>query len=274
MRTCRLIVNADDFGRSSAINRAVVTAHRDGILTSASLMVAEPAAAEAVELARAHPRLGVGLHLVLTCGRAVLPPSQIAGIANADGAFDVSAPRAGLRYFLRRSLRPQLEAEIAAQFERFHQTGLMLDHVNGHLNLHLHPVILDILVRNAARWGIRALRLTRDPFWFNARLAGGAWGYRASHAFIYWLLAAAARGKLRRAGIRFTPRVFGLLQNTRVDEVFLSRLVARLPEGDAELYSHPDEKRFRHERDALTSPRVRALIAARQIQLVRYQDLT
>jgi predicted glycoside hydrolase/deacetylase ChbG (UPF0249 family) len=203
----------------------------------------------------------------------VLPPDQIAGIANAEGAFDASAPRAGWRYFFQRSLRLQLEAEIAAQFERFDRTGLVLDHVNGHLNLHLHPVILDILVRNAARWGIRAVRLTRDPFWFNARIAGGAWGYRSSHAFIYWLLAASARGKLRRAGIRFTPRVFGLLQNARVDETFLRNLLERLPEGTSEVYAHPSETEFRHELQALVSPGVRERIAGCGIQLLRYQDL-
>src|SRR5262245_37768519 len=168
MSSCRprsLIVNADDFGRSPGINAAVIRAHREGILTSASLMVTGGACAEAVELAHQNPSLGVGLHLTLVCGRASLPPSDVPGLVDADGNFGENAPAAGFRFYFMRSLRPQIEREIEGQFERFHATGLPLDHVNGHLNFHLHPVVFAILTTNAGRWGLRHLRLTRDPFW-------------------------------------------------------------------------------------------------------------
>jgi hopanoid biosynthesis associated protein HpnK len=269
----RLIVNADDFGRSSEINSAVIRAHREGILTSTSLMVTGEACAEAVRIAQQNPSLGVGLHLTLVCGRAALPLSMVSGLADADGNFSSHAPAAGCRFFFKRALRLKIEAEVGAQFERFHATGLPLDHVNGHLNFHLHPTVFSILMANAERWGVRHLRLTRDPFWFNARLAGGAWGYRASHAFIYWLLSAWARGKLRHRGIRFAPHVYGLLQNARVDEAFVARLLSKLPPGDSELYSHPSLSEFRHELEALISPRVKRLVAEQGIQLIRYQDL-
>jgi hopanoid biosynthesis associated protein HpnK len=270
----RLIVNADDFGASSAINAAVRQAHQEGILTSASLMVGGAAWEEAVAIARAHPRLGVGLHLTLVCGRPVLPPGQIPGLLGPDATrLDDRPVRAGLRWFFRPGLRAQLEAEIRAQFERFAATGLRLDHVNGHLNTHLHPVVLDILLAQARAWGIRHLRLTRDPFRLNARLAGGAWGYRLTHALIFHALCARARPRLRRAGIGCTARVFGLLQNGRVDEGYVRRLLARLPAGDSELYCHPGTENFQHELAALVSPRVRDGIAAAGIELVRYQDL-
>lgn len=269
----RLIVNADDFGRSAEINAAVIRAHREGILTTASLMVTGSACAEAVELARQNPTLGVGLHLALVCARAALPPVEIPDLANSTGDFSENAVRAGFRFFFQRGIRPQIEREIAAQFDRFRATGLPLDHVNGHLNIHLHPTVFAILTANAERWGIRGFRLTRDPFWLNARLAGGAWAYRAVHAFVYWWLAARARRELRRRGIHFTRRVFGLLQNARVDEPFVERLLVRLPPGDSELYSHPSLTEFKHELDALLSPRVKSLMAAQGIQLLRYQDL-
>jgi predicted glycoside hydrolase/deacetylase ChbG (UPF0249 family) len=387
--TRRLIVNADDFGASPEINAAVIRAHREGILTSASLMVGGAAFEEAVALAREHPTLGIGLHLTLVCGRPVLPPQQIPGLVRAaarplakptptdsptpspsprpspagrggncgsfsqtvnvsraterdallplpagegrgegerpgsasgpqttshtpetsatrtaisspqeparllspplssirnggvgarrageeERFFDSNPTRAGLRWFFRRSLRPQLEAEIRAQFERFAATGLRLDHVNGHLNTHLHPVVLGILLEHARAWGIRHLRLTRDPFRLNARLAGGAWGYRLSHALIFRALSAWARPRLARAGIGFTDRVFGLLQNGRVDEAFLLKLIAQLPPGDSELYSHPSTGEVRHELTALVSPPVRRAIATGGIQLIRHQDL-
>jgi hopanoid biosynthesis associated protein HpnK len=271
--TRRLIVNADDFGRSPAINAAVLAAHREGILTTASLMVNEPAAAEAVGLARANPRLGVGLHLALVGGRAALPPREIPGLATADGQFSTHAVRAGLKYFFRPTLRGELTREIAAQLSAFGRTGLPLDHVNGHLNLHLHPVVFRILLAGAANGGLRGLRLTRDPFWLNAALAGGAWSYRISHAVIFGLLSVWARPQLRRAGIRHTGRVFGLLQNARVDEAFIEALLPRLPAGDSELYSHPSLTEFRAEFEALVSPRIRALVGREHIQLLRYQDL-
>src|SRR5664279_146259 len=113
----RLIVNADDFGRSASINQAVIRAHRDGILTTASLMVNEPACEEAVALARENPKLGVGLHLTLLCGRSALPPEQIPGLVDAGGEFTSNPAGAGFRYFFRRSLREPLRREIHAQFQ-------------------------------------------------------------------------------------------------------------------------------------------------------------
>src|SRR5437660_7023341 len=104
-RARRLIVNADDFGRSASINQAVVRAHREGILTSASLMVNEPGFPEAVALARENPRLGVGLHLTLLCGHSALPPDKIPGLVGADGSFDENPVRGGWRYFFQSELR-------------------------------------------------------------------------------------------------------------------------------------------------------------------------
>src|ERR1051325_11084523 len=163
----RLIVNADDFGRSSSINAAVIRAHREGILTSASLMVNEPAFEEAVALARQNPKLGVGLHLTLLCGHAALGRDKIPGLINERGEFSDQPVGVGMKYFFKRELREQLREEIRAQFEKFRATGLTLDHVNGHLHLHLHPVIFRLLMEDCERFGIRRMRLTREPFWMD-----------------------------------------------------------------------------------------------------------
>jgi chitin disaccharide deacetylase len=269
----RLIVNADDFGRSSSINEAVIRAHRDGILTTASLMVNETACEEAVSLARQNPNLGVGLHLSLLCGRSALPPQKIPHLVNARGEFTDSPVGAGFNYFSRRSWRPELEQEISAQFDRFASTGLRLDHVNGHLHMHLHPTVLSILLKQASRWGITHLRLTRDPFWLNARIARGSWLYRITHAVIYLVLSARARGQLGRQGIKFTSNVYGLLQNGRVNEDYVAKLLPRLPNGDSELYSHPSLDEFKNEFDALVSRSVKKAVAEQRIELIRYQDL-
>src|SRR6185437_12374639 len=269
----RLIVNADDFGRSRSINQAVVRAHRDGILTTASLMVNGAAADEAVELARQNPRLGVGLHLALVCGTSALKSGEIPGLVDAGGNFSIDPVRAGIRYFFLGRLRPQLEREIAAQFQKFRQTGLKLDHVNGHLHFHLQPVVFGILMRRAREWGVTHFRLTRDPFWFNLQIASGRLFYRASHALIFSMLAPGARRALERQGIRHTGAVFGLLQNARVDEDYATRLIPQLPPGDSELYSHPSLNEFKNEFDALISPRVRSLVEEHDVKLIRYQNL-
>ena len=269
----RLIVNADDFGRSQSINQAVVRAHREGILTSASLMVNEPFAEEAAALARANPGLGVGLHLTLVCGASALPHEQIPQLADARGQFSRHPVIAGWRCFASARCRAQLAREIAAQFEKFHATGLPLDHVNGHLNFHLHPAVFDILMENARPWGITALRLTDDWFGLNARLAPGKWFYRMSHAAIFRALSDRARPVLAIKGIRHTRVVFGLLQNARVDAPFVARLLPALPPGDSELYSHPSLDHFRNEFDALINPTFKTLAAQLGIQLIRYQDL-
>jgi hopanoid biosynthesis associated protein HpnK len=269
----RLIVNADDFGRSASINQAVIRAHREGILRTASLMVNEPSCAEAVALARENPGLGVGLHVSLVCGKSALPPKEIPRLVDDAGNFSGSAPGAGLRFFFDRGVRGQLRAEIAAQFDRFRATGLPLDHVNGHLNLHLHPTILNLLLERSRAWGVRGMRLTCDPIGLNFRLAKGEVFYRLSHGVIFRALSGWARGRLRKNGLAHTGRVFGLLQNGRVDEEFVRALLEELPGGDSELYSHPSLDEFKHEFEALVSPAIVAQVRRLGIELIRYQDL-
>jgi chitin disaccharide deacetylase len=269
----RLIVNADDFGRSSSINRAVIQAHREGILTTASLMVNEPACDEAVALARQNPRLGVGLHLTLLCGRAALAPERIPGLVDSEGNFSNNPAGAGFRYFARPCLREQLRAEIGAQFERFHATGLLFDKVDGHLHLHLHPTVFPLVMEQVEKYKVRQVRWTWDPFWLNARIVKGRWFWRILHAVVFQALCRNARPALERKGIKHTRNVFGNLQDSHVDEAYILGLLERLPTGNSELYSHPSLDQFKHEYDALVSPKVGAAVKALGIELIRYQDL-
>ena len=269
----RLVINADDFGRSRSINEAVIRAHREGVLTTASLMVNEPACAEAVEYAKQNPKLGVGLHLTLLMGHSALPPEKIPGLVNAQGEFSNNPVGVGFRYFFQRGLREQLRAELHEQFKRFRATGLLLDHVNGHLHLHLHPVVFRILMEDAEKLGVRHLRLTRDCLSRSRRMAEGRWFYRVSHALIYDVLSKRSRGALQQRGIQHTQITFGLLQDSHVDEEYILKLLLEIPAGDSELYSHPSMDKFKHEFDALVSPQVKSEIARLGIKLIRYQDL-
>ena len=125
----------------------------------------------------------------------------------------------------------------------------------------------------AAEKEMRRIRLTRDRFWLDNRISSGHLAYRCSHAVIYNLLSWRVRGTLGRRGIRHTDSVFGLLQNANVAEGYFLRLLENMPPGDSELYSHPSLDEFKHEFDALVSPRVKAAVRDHNIKLIRYQDL-
>jgi chitin disaccharide deacetylase len=198
---------------------------------------------------------------------------KIPGLVNSRGEFSNSPVGVGMAYFFQRGLCEQLRAEIRAQFEKFHSTGLPLDHVNGHLHLHLHPVIFKMLMEDAETLGIRHFRFTRDCLARSRRMSGGHLIYKISHTVIYDCLSGRAREPLRQRGIRHAQITFGLLQDSRVDDEYILKLLPELPPGDSELYSHPSLDRFKHEFDALISPRVREQVQKLGIQLIRYNDL-
>lgn len=272
-KVIQLIVNADDFGISSSTNLAIEKAHREGILTSASLMVNGGRSNDAVNIAKANPLLSVGLHLVLVCGRSTLKPSEIIGLVDEKFCFSDNPVLAGLHYFFRSSLHDYIRQEIHAQYREFRLTGLELDHLNGHLNFHLHPTVFKFLKKDYLDLGIRSLRLTRDPFFANLGWARGRYVYRASHALIFNWLSKRAEKSLKHRSIHYAQSTFGLLQSGRITESYLLQLLAHLTPGVWELYCHPNFETNRHELDALTSPKVKSLIRDRGIQLCRYSDL-
>ncbi len=262
-----LVVTADDFGASLEINEAVERAHREGILTAASLMVAEPASSDAVERARRMPKLGVGLHVSLVRGRSMLPRERVPDLVDAGENFDDSLVRAGVRYFFLPRVRKQLEAEIRAQFEAFAATGLPLDHVDGHNHLHVHPTLFAMILRIGHEYGLRAMRVPWEPSGIGNALVIGPW-------------AALMRARLRRAKIVANNALFGLTETGRLSEERVLEILATLPDGLSELYLHPrtagqstQTYAREEELEALLSPRVRDAIAKHSIQLARYGDI-
>jgi hopanoid biosynthesis associated protein HpnK len=281
----RLIVSADDFGMSSGVNRGILHAHREGILTDASLMVNGQAFEEAVALARATPTLSVGLHLMLVQGRATLAPREIPLLAGADGMFSMHPIRSGLRYFFTPGIRRQLEREVAAQLERFAAIGLPLSHVDGHLTIHMHPAVVAVLAANAARFGIRAVRLPREPLLAALRFDGSHLARKLFEALAFACLSRHARPRLAAAGVRHPERMFGLHQTGHVSERYLLDVLARLPDGVSEIYCHaafsddearrwrPPDYESERELEALTSPRVRAEAERLGVRLTSYREL-
>jgi hopanoid biosynthesis associated protein HpnK len=255
-----LIFTADDFGLHERVNAAVEHAHRDGVLSAASLMVAAPAAADAVARAHRLPTLRVGLHLVLADGAAMLPRAQIPALVDTEGRFGDNMVRDGFRFFFLPHVRAQLAQEIRAQFEAFAATGLALDHVNTHKHFHLHPTVLSLILSIGREYGLRAMRLPLE--------AGAPFALRP------WL--ALVRARLARAGVAHNDYVVGIADTGAMDEAVLLKAIANLPaHGVGEIYCHPAQapaahegpitpsmQTYRHadELDALLSPRVAAAL--------------
>jgi hopanoid biosynthesis associated protein HpnK len=273
-----LIVTADDFGAAPEVNDAVERAHRDGILSAASLMVAGPAAADAVARAKATPSLRVGLHLVLVEGRPVLPADQVPDLIDASGHFRTDMARAGAAMFFMPSVRAQLKAEIEAQFAAFAATGLALDHVNAHKHFHLHPTIAAFMVESARKYGARGARVPLEPQDVLARIeprkASGVVALTAPFA-------RALRSRFRRAGIAAPDQVFGLAWSGAMTAPRLRGLLEYLPDGLTEIYTHPatgpypgsaSGYRYAEELAALTDPELPAILARRGIQNGGFRD--
>jgi len=272
----QVILSADDFGHSAAINAAVLRAHCEGVLTSASLMVAGEAAEEAVALAREIPSLAVGLHLVAVDGPAVLPPDELPHLVNGRGRFPADPFRLGLRYAVSRAARGELRREVAAQFARFAATGLPLSHVDGHHHMHMHPTVFAMLLPMARQYGAQGLRLVREDLWLGLRDDRGRPLTRVSWAVAFGLLSRWGARRLRGSPLIAAQRVYGLMQSGRMTEAYVLRLLRRLTVPTAEIYFHPstaaEEALGPNPGDlaALLSPAVRRLIGERHIRLATY----
>ena len=275
----RVIFSADDFGLSESVNEGIEQAHRDGLLASASLMVAGPAAADAVRRARAMPMLRVGLHVVVIEGASTLHPRDIPDLVDSHGQFSSDQLRLGLRYGFLPGVRHQLRAEINAQFDAFAATGLTLDHADAHKHMHLHPAVAAMIIDAGWEHGLRALRIPSEPV--DVMAACGvppSLGARALQAWTHVL-----RRQARRVGLVVNDHVFGIAWSGAMTSDRLLRLAPRLPEGVSEIYFHPAKRRcglldrlmpaYAHEEElaALCNPAVRA--AFQDFDRIGYGDL-
>jgi chitin disaccharide deacetylase len=242
-------------------------------------MVGAPAAAGAVAMARRLPRLAVGLHLALTDATPLLPARAVPDLVDASGRFRADIGRVGAAMFFLPHVRRQMLAEVRAQFEAFRATGLALDHVNAHKHFHLHPSILSAILALAAEFGAPPVRVPLEPRSVVARIDGGDRGLAAA-ALAPW--ARLQRARLKRAGIAAPDQVFGLSWSGAMTHSRLAGLIAHLPDGVTEIYTHPATSpgfvgsapgyRYEEELAALTSPELRRQIAAAGIDSGGFAD--
>jgi len=276
----QVILNADDFGRSQPINQAILRAHQEGVLTSASLMVGGEAFEAAIALARQTPTLAVGLHITLVDGPPALPPSEIPHLVDDRGRFPNAPVQLGLRYLLSQDAQQELARELSAQFERFAATGLPLAHVDGHQHMHLHPVVLRLLLPLAERYGARGLRLPRDDLRLALSYDRRRAGIKILWAVIFGPLCRWAQKQLQGHSLLTTHRVYGLMQSGKMETGYVVKVLRQLDVPTAELYFHPTtgprQEAFGpnpSDLATLLSPAVREVIRERGLRLTNYLAL-
>ena len=281
----KVIITGDDFGLAIPVNEAIVEAHRNGVLTTASLMAGAGYFQDAVDRARRHPSLKVGLHLTLVEGRPVLPPEQVPDLVDPVGSFSTRLARAGFKFFFYPGIRKQLEAEIRAQFEVFRKTGLALDHANAHNHMHLHPTVLGLLLKVGKEYGLKAVRVPNEPplrSWKASRKA--LWPRLSSWLFLYpWT--ALMKRRLGRAGLRCNDFLFGMTDSGAMTAGLTLRLIGNLPAGITEFCFHPATRRcaeldqtmplYRHEDElrALTSESLLQALKAAGVRRIAFSDI-
>ena len=274
-----LVVVADDFGRSASINRAVTLACDRGMVTAASIMAGGKAFDDAVHCAAGYAaRLSVGLHVTLCDGYPVLAPSRIPGLVDGGGSFEGSPLRAGMTYWRsRRTLAGQIEDEVRAQFDRVERAGIHPTHADCHHHLHMHPVLFEIIAREAARRGVTWIRVPREPLHL---IVGLHLAHLDIKAFLLWavfgLLANRNLRVARKHGLRAMDNVYGLSGTGRIDEAYLLALLRYVRGGTSELYVHADlgSASGREEMKAVTSGRVRDRLTALGLVLTGFRGLS
>ncbi len=272
-----MIVTGDDFGLSTPVNDAIVKAHEKGILTTTSLMVSAPAAEDAIARAKNLPDLNVGLHLVLSHGKATSPATEISNLAHEDGDLDNNMVRSGVMMFFDPDTKKQLEKEIIAQFEAYKATGLRLDHVNAHNHMHLHPTVFDLIIKIGKDYGLTAIRIPNEPP-LESLIDGTKDKIQRQLRYLFFKPFVSRMKKLcEENNIKTNDTIYGLHDSGHMDIDKLVRILPHIQEGVTEIYLHPATERWDGIEPAADGyefeAEYKALIHARTIRTIEKFDI-
>jgi chitin disaccharide deacetylase len=235
----RLIVNADDFGLTSGVNRAILELHRSGVLTSTTLMARAKASDEAIEMAKATPSLAVGCHIVLADGEPILPASKIPTLVEPrTGCFPAAIGTFVARLLARRIKPAEIEAETCAQIEYLRAKGVVMTHIDTHKHTHMFPSVLRPVLRAARSCGITAVRNPFEPRWAIRAANGAAWLRLAEVSALRWL-EPICRRIIVEEGFATTDGTVAVAGTGALDRAMMCTLLAQLPDGTWELVTHP-----------------------------------
>lgn len=288
----KLIVNADDFGLTEGVNRAIVNGHRNGIITSATLMANGGSFDSAVAAGLAMPTLGIGVHLNLTQGRPVSSASCVLSIVTPEGSFYPTPGMLARRVLARKAKLSHIESELRGQIEKIASAGIRITHLDSHKHIHLLPPIFSLVLKLAREHGIGCVRCPVEPAASGLgplRSGRRGWSRMAKQYFLGRVLSTMAAYQVRKvkeAGLFRADRFYGLSQTGFLDARILEQILRALPEGTNEIMCHPgyvDEAllgtrtRLRGEREteleAFTSASIRRLLDELGIELISYDRL-
>ena len=283
----RLIINADDFGLTAGVNRAIVEGNRCGMVTSATLMANAQASEAAIELARAQPSLKTGCHVVLIDG--VPLSANLPSLTNGSSRFRSSLKQFALAAVRKQIAAEEIEREVTAQVRKIQASGIMLTHVDSHKHTHMFPHVLRPVLRAARACGIRAVRNPFEPLrsWPLSMMVSvpGLW-LRSAGVMAFQMFASEFRRAVKEVGMVSTDGTVGIAATGKLDQQILLQILKALPEGTWELVCHPgysdaDLKaagtRLTQSREielaALTSAETQQALAHEKIELISYADL-
>jgi len=287
----RLIINADDFGLTGGVNRAILEAHERGVVTSATLMANGQAFADAITLAQSRPRLGVGCHIVLVDGAPLLDQKAVHSLLHGGGGSGSPRFREGITRFgtlalLGRLNENEIEAEATAQIRKLQAAGIAVTHLDSHKHTHLFPRVLRPLLRAAASCGVRAIRNPFERMQGSQLAASPSLWRRWAEVGVLRGLARQFREAVQHSGIATPDGTLAIAATGSMNERLLRLMVEHLPDGTWELVCHPGyndgdlrevRTRLRESREQelriLTSPATRELLAANGIEVVSYREL-
>jgi predicted glycoside hydrolase/deacetylase ChbG (UPF0249 family) len=292
----RLIINADDFGLTAGVNRAIAEAHAHGIVTSATLMANSRAFDEAAALARTMTgggsRFSVGCHVVLLDGGPLLPVDRVPSLLEPGGINGHFRDK--LNDFVIASFRGKLqpdeiEAEASAQIRRLQAAGIAPSHFDTHKHAHMFPAVLRPLLRAARACGVPAVRNPFGQMWplpFGELVRKRHLWTRFAELNVLRNFAAKFRSEVEAHGMRTTDGSVAVLMTGSLDLKLFAAIMERLPEGTWEFVCHPGyndadlgqaRTRLRQSRvqelELLTSPQAREILQARAIELISYREL-
>lgn len=279
----RLIVNADDFGLCEGVNKAVERSHKEGILTSATIMAGFDSTQRAIEMAKGVPKLGVGVHLNLTEGKAVCQNEDTKYLLDDDGGFKYSAGKVAIKSLLCGKTRKAIETELTAQVQSLLDMGLKPTHLDSHKHVHTFPTIWPIVVKIAEKFGIRAIRWPCEAM----KTSNSDWPLPSksgkTRTLIISTMARIDRAKDKKYIV--TDAFYGVAHTGKADDDFWQAVSRHASTGVSEVMVHPgyadgldpDKTRLIQQRqvelESLCSEKTKAFIADAGIELINYGEV-
>jgi chitin disaccharide deacetylase len=285
----QLILNADDFGMTRGVNEGIIRAHREGVLTSTTLMANGAAFEDAIERAKGNPGLAVGCHLVLVEGRAIAAQEEIPSLADAYGQLPESLPGLVARVSLGRARVEEIEREMRAQIEKIRAAGIEPTHLDTHKHTHVHPTVMEALGRVARATGITRVRKPienlRDS-WETSRGNGAGLSKQLLGAAAVSSMAPRFEAISKKYGLHSPAYFLGLAATGQLGPAMLQRMIESLAEGQTEIMMHPGvcdgelrasgsrlQQQRETELEGLLDAGVRSAIEERGVRLISYREV-